>query len=83
MLSIAMNKEDRVGRIGDIVWMNFNYGIPEPDIKQYGFIYDIHIANGMKDNITLFFVSLFDEPQNPHSINLHFNRGLYWDWADE
>ena len=83
MLSMNKNKEDRIGRIGDIVWMNFHYCSPEPDIKQYGFINGIYINNDMKDNITLFFVTLFDDPQNPHGINLYFDRGLYWDFLDE
>ena len=83
MLSMDKNKEDMIGKIGDIVWMNLHYNTPEPDIKQYGFINDTYIVNDMKDDIILFFVTLYNEPQNQYSINFYYNRGLYWDYADE
>jgi len=83
MLSMDKNKEDMIGKIGDIVWMNLHYNTSEPDIKQYGFINDTYMVNNMKDDIILFFVTLFNEPQNQYSINFYYNRGLYWDYADD
>jgi len=37
----------------------------------------------MKGDIILFFVTLFNEPQNHYSINFYYNRGLYWDYLDD
>lgn len=73
-MSMHKNKEPT---IGDIIWMNFHFLIPlrEPDIKQYGFIHSIYTD-------TLFFVTLYNEPQYEYAINLCYNRGSYWDYVD-